>query len=75
MNPPQNRRFVRRTVYETLTLEQMVERYEAGASLDELGFATGTSGHIVRRQLVAVGVTIRPPCRHGSPSPIRFTKS
>lgn len=65
---------MRRTVYETLTIGQLVERYEAGASLDELGFATGTSGHIVRKKLVAAGVTIRPAFGHRTGSPSRYMK-
>lgn len=74
-NPTQSNRFVRRTVYETLTLEQIVERYETGASLDELGFATGTSAHIVRKKLVAAGVAIRPAFGHRMGSPSRYMKS
>lgn len=58
---PQPVRYVRRTVYEDLTPEQIVERYRAGDSLDALGMITGTSGHRVRQILVAHGVTIRPP--------------
>lgn len=68
-------KFLRRTVWEDLTPEQMVERYAAGASLDDLGMLTGTSAYRVRKILVAHGVTIRPPCRHGNPpSPIRYVK-
>jgi hypothetical protein len=66
---------LRRTVWEALDEEQLVERYAAGASLDDLGMLTGTSGYRVRKILVARGVTIRPPCRHGSPpSPIRYVR-
>jgi hypothetical protein len=63
MTASYNTRFLRRTVWEAMTPEQMVERYAAGASMDDIGFLTGTSGHKVRRILVAHGVTIRPPCR------------
>jgi hypothetical protein len=63
-------RFVRRTVWEALTPEQMVARYEEGLSLDDIGTLTGSSGHRVRKILIAHGVTIRPPCRHGSPCPV-----
>lgn len=51
--------FVRRTVWEALTPEQAVERYAAGESMDAIGFAMGISGHLVRKILVAHGVTIR----------------
>jgi hypothetical protein len=72
---PQPVRYVRRTVYEDLTQEQIVERYRAGESLDILGMITGTSSYRVRKVLVAHGVTIRPPCRWRKPNPCRFTKS
>jgi hypothetical protein len=67
-----NTRFLRRTVWEALTPEQMVERYAAGASLDDLGMLTGTSGHRVRKVLVAHGVTIRPPYGHRGHSVSRY---
>lgn len=66
--------FLRRKVWETMTPEQMVERYAAGASMDEIGFATGTSGFQVRKILVAHGITIRPRCRHRESNPGRFVK-
>jgi hypothetical protein len=67
-------KFLRRTVWESLTPEQMVERYAAGASLDDLGMLTGTSCYRVRKVLVAHGVTIRPPCRHYHSNPIRYVR-
>lgn len=68
-------KFLRRTVWEAMDEDQLVERYAAGASLDDLGMLTGTSAFRVRKILVARGVTIRPPCRHGNPpSPIRYVR-
>jgi hypothetical protein len=57
--PPASMQFVRRTVWEDLTPEQMVERYAAGASLDDLGMLAGIGAYRVRRLLVSRGVTIR----------------
>lgn len=52
-------KFVRQTVWEDLTPEQVVERYAAGESMEGIGFAMGLSGYHVRQVLVAHGVTIR----------------
>lgn len=54
-------RFVRRTVWEALTPEQMVERYAAGASIDNLAMLAGLGSDRVRKILVAHGVAIRAP--------------
>jgi hypothetical protein len=67
-------KFLRRTVWEGLTPDQMAERYRAGASLDDLGMLTGTSGHRVRQVLVTHGVTIRPSCRPLGPNPNRYVR-
>lgn len=53
-------RYLRRTVWEDLTPEQIADRYAAGASLDDIGIVTGTGVHRVRAVLVEAGVTIRP---------------
>jgi hypothetical protein len=66
--------YLRRTVWEPMTPEQLVARYAAGVSLDDLGTLTGTSGYRVRKILVAHGVTIRPPCRHYHSNPIRYVR-
>ena len=47
------------------TVEELAERYRAGASLDDLATLCGDKPHRIRRTLVAAGVTIRPP---GPPS-------
>lgn len=65
-------RFLRRTVWEAMTPEQMIERYRAGASLDDIGMLTGSSAYKVRKILVAHGVTIKPSCRTSGPNPSRF---
>ena len=70
MTTPENTKFLRRTVWEAMTPEQMVARYDAGMSLNDIGFVAGTSGYQVRKLLVARGVTIRP--RFGHPS--RYTR-
>lgn len=57
--PPVATRFVRVTVWEAMTPEQMAERYAAGATMDELGMLTGIGAYRVRRTLVSLGVTIR----------------
>jgi hypothetical protein len=72
---PQPVKFLRRTVYETLAPEQLVERYLSGSSLDDLGMLTGTSPFRVRKVLVSHGVTIRPPCRHPGPNPSRYVRN
>jgi hypothetical protein len=64
----------RHTVYEDLTTEQICEHYRAGRSMDELGFATGTSSHKVRKLLVEHGVTIRPAFGHRMGSPCRYMR-
>jgi hypothetical protein len=66
--------YLRRAVWEPMTPEQLVARYAAGVSLDDLGTLTGTSGYRVRKILVAHGVTIRPPCRHYHSNPIRYVR-
>jgi hypothetical protein len=71
---PQPVKFLRRTVWEDLTQEQIVERYLGGLSLDDLGMLTGTSPFRVRKVLVSHGVTIRPPCRHPGPNPSRYVR-
>jgi hypothetical protein len=53
-------KFVRRTVWEALTPEQMVERYAAGESVDDLAIMAGIGSAKVRKILVDRGVTIRP---------------
>lgn len=65
-------KFLRRTVYEDLTPEQVVERYVAGRSMEDIGFATGTSGYLVRQILVERGVAIRPSCGHRGHSVSRY---
>lgn len=52
-------RFVRRTVWEAMTPEQMVERYAAGASMNDLGTLVGIATDRVRKILVDHGATIR----------------
>lgn len=52
-------KFMRRTVWEDLTPEQVVERYAAGESMEGIGFVMGTGARAVRKILVDHGVTIR----------------
>lgn len=52
-------RFVRRTVWEALTPEQMVERYAAGLSMADLGTLVGIAEDRVRKILVDHGAAIR----------------
>lgn len=67
-------RFMRRTVWETLTPEQLVERYMSGTSLDDLGMLTGTSSYRVRKILVEQGVEIRPSCGSRGHSVSRYLR-
>jgi hypothetical protein len=53
-------KFCRWTVWEDLTPEQMVERYAAGAAVDDLAILAGIGSAKVRKILVERGVTIRP---------------
>lgn len=52
-------KFVRWTVWEPLSPEQMVERYAAGASVNDLAILAGIGAAKVRKILVDHGVTIR----------------
>lgn len=53
-------KFCRWTVWEDLTPEQMVERYMAGAAVDDLAILAGIGSAKVRAILVERGVKIRP---------------
>jgi hypothetical protein len=48
-------------VNELPTIEELAERYRAGASLDDLAVLCGDTPYRIRRALVAAGVAIRPP--------------
>jgi hypothetical protein len=67
-------RYIRRTVWEDLTPEQVVERYATGASLHDLGILTGTSAYMVRRVLVAARATIRPATWGGPGNPRKYMR-
>lgn len=58
-----------------LTPDELVARYKAGASLFDLALLTGSSPYFVRQDLVAQGVTIRPPRSEAwGRDPMRFVK-
>jgi hypothetical protein len=54
-------RFAGDAVNEFLPVEELVERYRAGATLDDLATLCGDKPHRIRRTLVVAGVAIRPP--------------
>jgi hypothetical protein len=54
-------------VNEFPSVEELVDRYCAGASLDDLAVLCGDTPYRIRRALVAAGVAIRPP------GPLPFT--
>jgi hypothetical protein len=54
-------RFAGDAVNELPSIEELVKRYQTGATLDDLAVLCGDTPYRIRRALVAAGVAIRPP--------------